>query len=148
MINVKEINNNKKVIERYILNRLIIEKDIKEMIPKSFEEMMEYKNSRILINRYLFKIYFNPYLVCFDKPYFDIDVVAELLLKRYNSEIIELTSRLDDGDINAKQYQKNVDTLNMLYFNTSLTGQKIKLAYADQLLVENETNNKVLNKRK
>lgn len=147
MINIKEINNNKKIIERYISNKLITEKDIKEMIPKTFYEMSEYQNSQSLINRYLFKIYFNPYLVCIDKPYFDIDVIAKLLLKRYNDEISELRIRYDERDINDKQYQLSIDTLNMLYFDTSLMGQKIKKDYEDQIFVDKKTENKVLYKK-
>ena len=134
-------------IKYLISNGFITEKNIQNITNKSYNEMALYENSLIEVNRQLFKIYVQPYLVCFDKPYFDIDVIAKLMIKRYGMELKEAEYMLKEGYINIEEFNRHIESLTVLYFNTSQTGQKIHRYYCDEfskdrLLFKEKTRNK------
>lgn len=129
-----KIEREKNIIELLLIKKIITEKMIKEITVKNFQQILDYGNSEDEVNKYLYNIYIKPYLICTDKPILDLDIIAELLVKRYNMEQSELNLRFKKYDINLSEYIISTDLLNNLYFNSSNTGKKIKRYYNDSII--------------
>ena len=90
MAEIHIFDNKKQEIESLINKGIISENNINHITKMTFDQMEEYGKSNDEFNRILFDIYVNPYLLCSDKPILDIDIIAKLLVKRFNMEIIQI----------------------------------------------------------
>lgn len=129
-------------IEKLLINGIINETDIELLSQLTFIEVLDLLKSKYSKDKYLYQIYINPYLICIDKPYIDIDTIAKLLVSRYNDEIVEINSRYKEGQLNAIEFNNNKVFLKKLYFKSSMTGKKIMNYYKDDI-VDNSLNVKV-----
>ena len=72
-----------------------------------------------------------------------IKTIANILIKRYNEELIELDNQFHNGFISRDEFNNNCLYFHNLYFNSSLIGQRIKHIYKDDLFYLNNDNKKV-----
>lgn len=127
-------------IEGLLNNHIILEQDIEMLSHLTFEETLELLKKQHMNekNRYLYLIYINPYLICTDKPYIDIDIIAKLLVTRFNLEMSEINNKYQAGEINKIECHNMKHFYKNLYFKSSMTGRKIMNYYRDEI-VDNKT---------
>ena len=137
MYNDKRIKAVKERVLELIKKEFINEHDIKMLSNITFDEVISLWESDMFRKKVLFTIYLNPYLLCNDeivkyKP-FDIDIISNILIKRYNEELDEYKNRLLNGEISNNEYLNNCNCLTKLYFTSTLMGIRIINNYNDRI---------------
>lgn len=134
---IDNLNNLKEKLYSMIKDNYINKNDIKNISSFEFTEIenIDYINS--LKNKVLLSIYINPYLLCNDKiiEEFDIDIesLSNLLIKRYNEELLEYENRLKEGLITYQEYNNNITMLHNIYFKTSNVGMRLESINKDKI---------------
>lgn len=133
----KQIKTFKERVLELIEKEFINENDIKMLSDMTFDEVISLWESKTFRNKVLFTIYLNPYLLCNDemvknKP-LDINIISNILIKRYNEELDEYKDRLLNGEISNNEYLNNCNCLTKLYFTSTLMGIKIADNYNDRI---------------
>ncbi len=134
---IDNLNNLKENLYNMIKDNYINNNDIKNISDFEFTEIenVDYINS--FKNKVLLSIYINPYLLCNDKiiEEFDIDIesLSNLLIKRYNEELIEYENRLKEGLITYQEYNNNILMLHYLYFMNTKIGMRIESINKDKI---------------
>jgi len=132
IIKRRNLEAKKSRIQELIEKKYITNMDIKELIGKSYSEICNDYRSPIETKRYLYKIYVQPYHLCKDySNKIDIDLIAQLMIKRYAMELSEVNYLYSDGALNLNEYYAYLDKLVTLYFKTSLVGELIYQNYGD-----------------
>lgn len=129
-MNKHRINSLKKLVLKLLLQGYINKFDIEDLNNKTLSDIInnyDKENFKIII---LSQIYLNPYLLCNDdmlnnKLVLDIEQISNLLIKRYNEEIIEYNYQLQEGFISQDQYNNMTIDLQDLYFLSSKIGTRI-----------------------
>lgn len=148
-----QIEYAKSEIENLLKDSVIISKDIELLSDLTFEEVLGLSKSNNEKNRYLYLIYINPYLICNDEKYMDIDIIAKLLINRFNSEMIEVNNKYQNGEINKIECYNIKTFYKKLYFKSSMTGKDIMRNYYDDIIdnlqmpKRTETSKRLLKKR-
>lgn len=126
IIDQTKIKDKKNHIQELIQKDFITNDDIKSLLNKSFDEILKYSISRITKERLLYKIYLQPYLLCDDElSKINVNLIVELMIKRYTMEISEINYLYKEGSISLKDYYRYIDSLVYAYFNTSEIGKTI-----------------------
>lgn len=150
IIKRRNLEAKKSRIQELIDKNYITNTDIKELIGKSYSEICNDYRSPIETKRHLYRIYVQPYLLCKDYPTkIDIDLIAQLMIKRYAMELSEANYLYNDGALNLNEYYEYMDKLVTLYFKTSLVGKFIYQKYGDNFELSDlfcDTNIKKKNK--
>lgn len=134
---IDNLNNLKENLYNMIKDNYINNNDIKNISDFEFTEIenVDYINS--FKNKVLLSIYINPYLLCNDKiiEEFDIDIesLSNLLIKRYNEELLEYENRLKEGLITYPEYNNNITMLHNIYFKTSNFGMRLENINKDKI---------------
>ena len=134
---IDNLNNLKEKLYSMIKDNYINKNDIKNISSFEFTEIenVDYINS--FKNKVLLSIYINPYLLCNDKiiEEFDIDIesLSNLLIKRYNEELLEYENRLKEGLITYPEYNNNITMLHNIYFKTSNVGMRLENINKDKI---------------
>ena len=134
---IDNLNNLKENLYNMIKDNYINKDDIKNISDFEFTEIenVDYINS--FKNKVLLSIYINPYLLCNDKiiEEFDIDIesLSNLLIKRYNEELLEYENRLKEGLITYPEYNNNITMLHNIYFKTSNVGMRLENINKDKI---------------
>ena len=134
---IDNLNNLKENLYNMIKDNYINKDDIKNISDFEFTEIenVDYINS--FKNKVLLSIYINPYLLCNDKiiEEFDIDIesLSNLLIKRYNEELLEYENRLKEGFITYPEYNNNITMLHNIYFKTSNVGMRLENINKDKI---------------
>ena len=134
---IDNLNNLKENLYNMIKDNYINNNDIENISDFEFTEIenVDYINS--FKNKVLLSIYINPYLLCNDKiiEEFDIDIesLSNLLIKRYNEELIEYENRLKEGLITYQEYNNNILMLHYLYFMNTKIGMRIESINKDKI---------------
>lgn len=134
---IDNLNNLKENLYNMIKDNYINNNDIKNISDFEFTEIenVDYINS--FKNKVLLSIYINPYLLCNDKiiEEFDIDIesLSNLLIKRYNEELLEYENRLKEGLITYPEYNNNITMLHNIYFKTSNVGMRLENINKDKI---------------
>ena len=134
---IDNLNNLKENLYNMIKDNYINNNDIKNISDFEFTEIenVDYINS--FKNKVLLSIYINPYLLCNDKiiEEFDIDIesLSNLLIKRYNEELLEYENRLKEGFITYPEYNNNITMLHNIYFKTSNVGMRLENINKDKI---------------
>ena len=134
---IDNLNNLKEKLYNMIKDNYINKDDIKNISDFEFTEIenVDYINS--FKNKVLLSIYINPYLLCNDKiiEEFDIDIesLSNLLIKRYNEELLEYENRLKEGLITYPEYNNNITMLHNIYFKTSNVGMRLENINKDKI---------------
>lgn len=149
IINQAKIDFKKNRIQELIKNNCITEEDIELLLHKSFDDIINsYKGSNEK-QRMLYKIYFQPYLLCKDgNDNIDLNLIVALMIKRYNMELNEISYMYNDGTISLNEYYRYIDNLVSLYFNTSEKGKLIYQNYGGNFELSNDFYNKMKTKNK
>lgn len=142
-----QIEYAKSEIENLLKDSVIISKDIELLSDLTFEEVLGLSKSNNEKNRYLYLIYINPYLICIDKKYIDSDIIAKLLINRFNSEMIEVNNRYQNGEINKIECNNIKTFYKNLYFKSSMIGKNIMRNYYDDIIDNLQMPKRILKKR-
>lgn len=113
----------------YIMIDMITNSDIMRLSEYKLGDLYNLDTKNSYKEKVLLSLYLNPYLLCNDDllslDKFDLDVVMNLVIKRYNEEIEEYNRLFSMGDISYNEYINNINVLNKLYFKSSNMGLRI-----------------------
>lgn len=134
---IDNLNSAKEKLYKMILENYINCIDINNISNLKFTDIENLNFNNSFKNKVLLSIYINPYLLCNDKiiEEFDIDIesLSNLLIKRYNEELLEYENRLKEGLITYPEYNNNITMLHNIYFKTSNVGMRLENINKDKI---------------
>lgn len=135
-MNDKQLNILRNQITQLIKNNIINVNDISKL---KFKKSFDFNNEDDFVSKVLYTIYLNPYILCNDNmlkeyPILSIDLIAPLLIKRYNEEIVELYQQYEEGTYSKEQLKTMIKELKYLYFDSSIISSRIYHIYRDDIV--------------
>lgn len=140
-MNFQDISNIKNKIFSMVKKREISDTNLELLFHNTLGDMEQFvRKNNSENNKILLQIYLNPYLLCDDRllednnNFLNLELLSNLLVKRYNEELQEYETRYKDGETNKVELNNNILCLKNLYFTSTKIGKKIYNKYSDEIL--------------